>query len=145
MPRDSNLLQVQALSTVLLPDQVPPAVSSMALPRHWNISTNFHASARCDPKASTSGNVTVNVRSLEPTFCLNSNNGGDNHVPGDFVGPGSFRTSTSAYDYNMVTSAVTIESPVTCAVNIERLEADKWIVVRGKKNGYKTSYLLEPD
>ena len=46
---------------------------------------------------------------------------------------------------DMVTSAVNIESPVTSAVNIERLEADKWIVVRGKKNGSKTSYLLEPD
>jgi hypothetical protein len=32
----------------------------------------------------------------------------------------------------MVTSAVNIESPVTCAVNIERLKADKWIVVKGK-------------
>jgi hypothetical protein len=31
-------------------------------------------------KASTGGNVTVNLRSLELTFCLNSNNGGDNHT-----------------------------------------------------------------
>jgi hypothetical protein len=77
-------------------------------------------------------------------YMKNSNDSQGKGVPGDFVGPGSFHTSTSAYDY-MVTSAVTIESPVTCAVNIERLEADKWIVVRGKKNGSKTSYLLEPD
>ena len=42
----------------------------MALPRHWNTSTNFHATNRRDPKASTSGNVTVNVRSLEPKFCI---------------------------------------------------------------------------
>jgi hypothetical protein len=45
----------------------------------------------------------------------------------------------------MVTSAVNIKSPVTSVVNIEGLEEDKWIVVRGKKNGSKTSYLLEPD
>ena len=76
-------------------------------------------------------------------------------VPGDFVSPGPFHMSTSAYDYIMVTS----ESPVTSAVNSKGLEvdkctsavnieghgADKWIVVRGKKNGSKTSYLLEPD
>ena len=77
------------------------------------------------------------------------------YVPGDFVSPGPFHMSTSAYDYIMVTS----ESPVTSAVNSKGLEvdkctsavnieghgADKWIVVRGKKNGSKTSYLLEPD
>ena len=56
------------------------SLSSMALPRHWNTSINFHATTRCDLKASTSGNVTVNVRLLEPTFCSNSNNGGDNHT-----------------------------------------------------------------
>ena len=65
-------------------------------------------------------------------------------VPGDFVGPGSFHMRMNAYDY-MVTSAVNIERPVTSVVNIEGHEADKWIVVRGKKNGSMTSYLLEPD
>jgi len=70
----------ESLSTVLLPKRVPPAVSSMDLPLHWNTSTNFHATTRCDLKASTSGNATVNVRSTELTFCLNSNNGGDNHT-----------------------------------------------------------------
>jgi hypothetical protein len=79
MPGESNLSQVQALSTVLLPKRVPPTVSSMALPRHWNTFTNFHAITRCNLKASTSGNAIVNVRSLQPTFCLNSNNGGDSH------------------------------------------------------------------
>ena len=32
------------------------------------------------PKDQYEWNITVNVRSLEPKFCLNSNNGGDNHI-----------------------------------------------------------------
>jgi hypothetical protein len=58
MPRERNWSQVQALSTILLPKRVPSAVSSMALPRHWNTSTNFRATTRCDLKASTTGNLT---------------------------------------------------------------------------------------
>ena len=66
--------------------------------------------------------------------------------------------STSSYDYKD-TSAVNIESPVTSVVNCEGLkadkcinavnidghEADKWIVVRGKKNGSTINYLLETE
>ena len=77
-------------------------------------------------------------------------------VPGDFVGPGTFDMNTSSYDYKD-TSAVNIESPVTSAVNCEGLKADKcinavnidghetdkWIVVKGKKNGSTINYLLE--
>jgi hypothetical protein len=80
MPRESNWSQVQALSTVLLPKRVPPAVSSMDFPLHWNTSTNYHATTQCGLKASMGGNVTVNVRSLKPMFWLNSNNGGNNHT-----------------------------------------------------------------
>ena len=77
-------------------------------------------------------------------------------VPGDFVGPGTLDMNTSSYDYKD-TSAVNIESPVTSAVNCEGLKADKcinavnidghetdkWIVVKGKKNGSTINYLLE--
>jgi hypothetical protein len=37
----------------------------MASPRHWNISTNSHATTRYDSKASSNGNTTVNVHSIE--------------------------------------------------------------------------------
>ena len=66
------------------------------------------------------------------------------NVPGDFVGPGTFDMSTSSYDYKD-TSAVNIESSVTSTVNIDGHKADKWIVVRGKKNGSTINYLLETE
>ena len=67
--------------------------------------------------------------------------------------------STSSYDYKD-TSAVNIESSVVISVvnyeglkvdkcinvvNIDGHEKDKWIVVRGKKNGSTINYLLETE
>ena len=45
----------------------------------------------------------------------------------------------------MDTSAVNIESSGASTVNIDGHKADKWIVVRGKKNGSTINYLLKTE